>query len=1303
MPSIPLICQALTSSIFKNTFTNDLPKYNTNFNVSQFEEFTKVMQSTNISAKDVAKTMDFEVNPAFISYAENTDRTKLSTTGLDDYIKNTNKSFVQMSIKSKIASIGVGLLNGAMSAGISLLASYVFTAVIKELDNLYESTAEIAEAADKARSKIDELHNALKTEQDLVKTSAQRYAELAQGVNQFTGENVSLPTDEYNEFLSLSSKLAETFPALSRNYTTNGDAIVGLKGDVDSIVGSLEALIEKNRELTNVQIAEEAPAVFKGIFEQSEAYKEKIAEYKEDLKSERTKSSSINKDLLTDLNDGTIEIANDDIQKMYATRDAYKELFNAVGITHRELLESNAFYDGKKYPVKFTLKINDEDVQAVKDHLATSTDEIASGYQEKINELSESINAENEKNKANWSSLSSSLFAWLSTDDTYKVLSDEMQAVTQKIAGSIDWSTALYNGLPVDDWSDVEGYVRNNILNIFTKIPDTMQTEFIDLMSSGLPTGQLINEYIQLISDIITQLGLEGDKAEETKQQFINLIASDQDLLQRSRNKINTSVSNGYDKQNKYDWLDTLDSTDLELLLTLDIDKDMSLANIQSALEEAKELAKRYDIDFEPIYAKLEKLKTSYQTVSKAVEEYAENKYLTYDTLQALLQLEDKYLVGLMDENGQLQLNKDSFKALAEAQLQELSISIIKDTIDTVQDLKDEKAAADYLKNSTIDLTEVRWKDAAATFAQARANLAKEKSEGKPTTNREAALDQIEETATTKIELIKNTIGNLSTYFNEIFKDDGDTKTKFSEQIDWSANSLSNLNNEMDGLKEKLANTFNISDKLDIYTDLKTLNEQIVSATLQSSSAYETAWTNASGKISSHYKNMIMSGKEFSVEDFKDEKTYKKVTAAQEAWEKYQQSIKDYNSALISQQELKKEESNAIIAEKEAQLSILDMQLESAYTADDKNRILDDQLKLQKEINDELEKQAILEGNTTALAQLAEKEKQQEKDNLQKKRDNDRAQNQVYIDEYKQKLEDKSLTKDEIDSANRSLRNYTNKDFEYEFEDIRATINDQLWDIYIQDLKKKYKKTKMSDADFIKEHIDEIAAYFDYTGMAEWLSAYYASEEGFEQANYDTAKNARLYSINDNDRKIQDIQNDIDLNGGIGTKAQYSEMICLSDDNITTWTEQLTDAEKRLKGLAPDTAEWDEVNAEIQDIKNNINACESATKEFNSSILNLSLKAVQDQLDIIADNISEIDKQISEQDEYIAAANIVLDEQIEFQEKQKEIIQDQIDALQKEHDLRESNLNVQKAEWNLQKAKNNQTTKVKYMPTTIVI
>jgi len=91
--------------------------------------------------------------------------------------------------------------------------------------------------------------------------------------NTFTNENISLPTEQYEEFLGLNKQLTELFPSLTRNYDENGNAILGLSGSVDSVTESIRSLVEQEKELARAQIRENLEKYFEGTDEADGAWK----------------------------------------------------------------------------------------------------------------------------------------------------------------------------------------------------------------------------------------------------------------------------------------------------------------------------------------------------------------------------------------------------------------------------------------------------------------------------------------------------------------------------------------------------------------------------------------------------------------------------------------------------------------------------------------------------------------------------------------------------------------------------------------------------------------------------------------------------------------------------------------------------------------------------------------------------------------------------------------------------------------------------------------------------------------------
>lgn len=109
-------------------------------------------------------------------------------------------------------------------------------------------------------------------------------------------------------------------------------------------------------------------------------------------------------------------------------------------------------------------------------------------------------------------------------------------------------------------------------------------------------------------------------------------------------------------------------------------DQATSLESLKSALSD--------------VSGEIDNIQSAYDSVKSLIDDYNENGYLSLDNLQKLLQLEPEYLNLLMDENGQLDLNSQSYEKLAKAKLEDLLLTQIKTTFANILDMGVEEAAA---------------------------------------------------------------------------------------------------------------------------------------------------------------------------------------------------------------------------------------------------------------------------------------------------------------------------------------------------------------------------------------------------------------------------------------------------------------------------------------------------------------------------------------------------------------------------------------------------------------------------------
>lgn len=111
--------------------------------------------------------------------------------------------------------------------------------------------------------------------------------------------------------------------------------------------------------------------------------------------------------------------------------------------------------------------------------------------------------------------------------------------------------------------------------------------------------------------------------------------------------------------------------------------------------------AKQAETQLSRLDSQIDSLQSSYTDLTDIIETYNSNGYITFDQLQKLLALEPQYLACLVDENGQLSLNNESMKLLAEQRLNEAKAQIIQQAITELSELVTHKETTALADNIT--------------------------------------------------------------------------------------------------------------------------------------------------------------------------------------------------------------------------------------------------------------------------------------------------------------------------------------------------------------------------------------------------------------------------------------------------------------------------------------------------------------------------------------------------------------------------------------------------------------------------
>ena len=408
----------------------------------------------------------------------------------------------------KAGTLGFKLFNAAATMGVSLLVGAAISAIFKFADEFIVTSEEIQEAANQAQSAIESLSTGFKDTEKFVSANAKRFAELAQGVDMLTGKNLSLTTDDYEEFLDLSNQLADIFPTLSRSYDENGNAIVQLSGDADTMVGSLKELLDIQRQITNQQIAENIPDLYAGVKLKSDDFSAELDKLETESQSYQDRLNILQTEVVDTINNlfdtGTFEIANDDHGLMLA--QAVRRVLSDIGISINDFIKKDAFGNTIGYTYKLGILHSDEEIEEARGKIASGVDALAAEYATKIDGLNTEIQTITNKNKANWSSVLSSIASWLATDPSYKALNDDMQAVVQTMVSNIDFSKLD----DVDTWEGMQSYIQENIISKIQKATPEVQEAFAKLFKIKTD-GKTTKGYIDAIKKQAQQIADSSD------------------------------------------------------------------------------------------------------------------------------------------------------------------------------------------------------------------------------------------------------------------------------------------------------------------------------------------------------------------------------------------------------------------------------------------------------------------------------------------------------------------------------------------------------------------------------------------------------------------------------------------------------------------------------------------------------------------------------------------------------------------------------------------------------------------------
>ena len=485
--TLKAVSASLTETQLKHILSNDA------LNES---ERVRILRSTGLSKTQAkAKLAEMELTQATQKQAVANQKASLSTFSLSSAVKGLGQN-IKMAVMNN--PVAVAVMTVSAIAG-----------VVKAIKKHKQAQEEAFESAKKnaqdAQSKIKSLQSEIKQNADTVDQAGKKYAELAQGVNQLTGKNISLSDDEYKEFLDVSNQLAEVFPQLTKGYDDNGNAILDLQGNVDGITGKLKDLLEIEQQLAQQEINKNIDTYFENqskVFgkeakgqndtidtqtEKIEKYQKALDNFNESVSNNKPASnfeSELEKqtyyaDFLADMEKANIDIADAIISQDGTSATEY----NFAKLSKETQEQIRQYYAG-------IISTANTEMRSAESQLSTSNAEFAS-Y----------VNM--------WMQNSSGSYLAMTGND-------EMQSALSSIVSGLNWGDILQG----DDFSGLSG----------EELESAIETNILVPLQSAMANADTGDQFKQIITDALT-ISDDDISLEESKNRIEAYVQEINDTL----------------------------------------------------------------------------------------------------------------------------------------------------------------------------------------------------------------------------------------------------------------------------------------------------------------------------------------------------------------------------------------------------------------------------------------------------------------------------------------------------------------------------------------------------------------------------------------------------------------------------------------------------------------------------------------------------------------------------------------------------------------------------------------------------
>ena len=702
---------------------------------SFFERMKKELSDSQLNgsaedSKDAMLQLAEEITGAdssLVKYIQDTDVASVSQVGFAQsqktVIQGTTKFSAVMKTAGGVAKSFVATLG---SMAVAAATAWAIGKAIEGIDYIIHYDENIIKAGQEAKDSIDSTFKSFEegkqsimdlgssfgdqTEQikntgDAIDQVAEKYVELRKGVNQNTNENVSLSTDEYQQYIDLSSKLASQFPGLVAGYDSQGNAVLNLASNADKAADSIRNLYEAQVSSANVDMGKNLQATYDGVVTQTSQYAEDIQKKRDELAQLNTDISENKRSILT------YGSNNFEVQNLYGDKE------NVITDVLKEngLYKENTGDDGNiwNFYAEGLADKSEQEIDRMNEQITAGMESYYLTLESQRSQLQSEINSYDLMIEDQWRSMAQSLGNYLQTSKSFNELDDSLQSAFLANISNLDL-TALN-----DPDGEYKGQVLDFLYGEFLGPMSQFSTDVQESLAKALQIDSsklTIDEYKSQVDEAFKDaFGNDTEEKKELQERFKNAYGIDSSIEDMEDNA--ERLKEAYaDFPNANDFIDQMQTGDLSIAAQLidngSVDIEKGTDGLVSAIERYKKtVAESTD---GPTLSSI--LGDSDNEVSSSIDSLQSDISSLSTTLQSLKtgEFKDSDLTDLIQQFPQLASGTDDLQK----SISNLKVSKVTDTMKKIDDAmvgasKEEMEYAKALKGSILKEADLSDIDAA--------------------------------------------------------------------------------------------------------------------------------------------------------------------------------------------------------------------------------------------------------------------------------------------------------------------------------------------------------------------------------------------------------------------------------------------------------------------------------------------------------------------------------------------------------------------------------------------------------------